>query len=83
MAEGIAGAGVNHIIDVVDETTKKALEAVQALEDAAVTAGVGVVNVGDATFDSAMVEVEKTRASLIEALRKVASAVVSPLDSVV
>ena len=83
MATGIAGAGIDQIIDAADQTTKKALDAVQALEDAAVTAGVGVINVGDATFDAAMVEVEKTRAALIVALRKVASAVVAPIDAIV
>jgi hypothetical protein len=83
MATGIAGAGINQVIDVADQTTKKALEAVQALEDAAVVAGVGVINVGDATFDSAMLEVEKTRAALIVALRKVAAAVVAPIDAIV
>ena len=80
---GIASAGINELIDVVDNTSKKALEAVQSLEDAAVVAGQGVLNVGDATFDAAMKEVENTRAAFIAALRKTAEAVVAPVDSLI
>lgn len=78
---GIAGAGVNHLVDVADETSKKALEAVGALEDAAVVAASGALTVGDVAFDQALVEVEETRAAFILALRKVAEAVVAPLDA--
>lgn len=79
---GIASAGVNEIIDVADNTTAKAIEAVAALEDAAVVAGQGAITVGDKTFDVVLAEVEKTRAAFVLALRKAAEAVVSPIDSI-
>lgn len=75
----IASAGIGHIVDVVDETTGKAIEAVRALEDAAISAGHGALNVGDAAFDQAMEEVETLRGKLLEALRAAAAAVTAPL----
>lgn len=77
----VASAGVTQIIDVVDQTSQKAVEAVIALEDAGVVTVSGVVRVGDTTFDAAMAEVENSRAAFIAALRKVAEAVVAPINA--
>lgn len=82
IASAVAGAGVDQLIDVVDQTSQKAIEAVVALEDAGVVTVKGVVTVGDTTFDAAMAEVEKSRAAFITALRKVADAVIAPLDAI-
>lgn len=81
VAAAVASAGVSQLIDVVDQTSSKALEAVVALEDAGVTTVTGVVNVGDKTFDAAAEEVEKSRAAFIIALRKMADAVIAPINA--
>ena len=75
----IASAGLSQVVDMVDETTGKAIEAIVALEDAAVGAIHGAVNVGDAAFDQAMIEVEEARGKLLVALRAAAAAVTAPL----
>lgn len=76
----VISAGINDIIDVADVTTKKALEAVVSLENAAVVAGVGAITVGDKTFDATAIEVEKARAAFIAAIRSIAAAVVAPVE---
>lgn len=75
----IASAGVGQVVDMVDETTGKAIEAIRALEDAAVGAAHGALNVGDAAFDKALEEVEVLRGNLLVALRAAADAVTAPL----
>lgn len=80
---GIASAGIDQLVNVVDDTSKQALVAVGALEDAALAAGQGALNVGDKSFDAAMVEVENTRSAFIKALREIAKTVVAPIDAIV
>jgi hypothetical protein len=82
IVSSVAGAGVTQIIDVVDQTSAKALEAVVALENAAVVSVQGAITVGDKTFDAAVEEVEKSRAAFIDALRKVADAVIAPIEAI-
>lgn len=82
IVSAVANAGVGQIIDVVDQTSQKAIEAVVALEDAGVVTVQGAINVGDKTFDAAMEEVEKSRVAFINALRKVADAVIAPISAI-
>jgi len=76
---GIAEAGVNKIIDVVDATTGSALEAVQELKDAAADTARGLVTVVDDGADPLFAEAEELRARLIGVLRSLVSKVTQPL----
>ena len=76
---GIAEAGVNKIIDVVDATTGSALEAVQELKDAAADTARGLVTVVDDGVDPLFTEAEELRARLIGVLRSLVAKVTEPL----
>ena len=76
---GIAEAGVNKIIDVVDATTGSALEAVQELKDAAADTARGLVTVVDDGVDPLFNEAEELRVRLIGVLRSLVAKVTEPL----
>jgi autotransporter adhesin len=78
----VADAGVSQLIDIADQTSKAALEAVVALEDAAVATVQGGVNVADTSFDAVAGEVETARQAWMVALRKAADAVLAPLKAI-
>jgi hypothetical protein len=78
----VADAGVSQLIDIADQTSKAALEAVVALEDAAVVTIHGGVNAADKSFDAVAGEVETARAAWMAALRKAAAAVMAPIKAI-
>lgn len=76
---GMASAGVNQVVEMADEVTDKAIDAIAELEDAAVSAGHAAVAVGDKVFDEALNEVRSAKKHLLEAIRKLSSAVTDQL----
>lgn len=76
---GMASAGVKQAVDMADDVTDKAIEAVAELEDVAVSAGYRAIKVGDMAFDELVEEVRATKSKLLESLRKLSEAVTERL----
>ena len=75
----VAQAGVNYLVETVDETTEKLMEAIADLENVAVDAGHSAITVGDKTFDAAMEELNTLRENLIKSAKSLMEAVTAPL----
>ena len=71
----LAKAGMTQLLDVVDNTTKAAVTAVDATKDAGVAVGTAVVNVGDKTLEAALEEAEDLRKKFMDSMRRIADAV--------
>jgi GTP cyclohydrolase III len=71
----IAQAGLDQLVDVVDNTSAAAIVAVQATVDAAAATATAAINVGDKTLDVALEEAEGLRAQYVASLRKITDAV--------
>lgn len=71
-SRGVVEAGVNQLIDVVDNTGTKAIEALKQLESS-------MVKVEDSTLNAAISEIEVLQTELVKMLRAAVGVATAPL----
>lgn len=76
---GLATAGINQVIDLVDKTSGAAIESINQLRGAVTDVAGSAVSVTDAVSEDVIAEIEDLRSKLVNRLRSVADAVAEPL----
>jgi CHASE3 domain sensor protein len=76
---GLASAGVDQVIGLVDKTAEAALDAIDATQNAGFETAQQVVNIGDKTVDAAMAEIREVKDRLVGLLKAYADAITAPL----
>lgn len=76
---GLATAGVNQLIDLVDKTSGAAIESINQVRGAVTDVAGSAVDVTDAVSEDVINEINELRSKLVDRLRAVANAVSEPL----